>query len=384
LKIARQIVALLIGCAFLISAWSDSDASKTAALRTASPAAQEEFQVPSSSPCFAALSGGFICSAANDEAARLLRAHGFAGAVVVEDARSGALVAFASASAVDARAGGEILNSALGVTSAILPLSTSKVFLAASWWDHEAEAAASKTCKSRQCMTDAEVREMLVTGSDSEGKRLALELRQAIGGERVLADLNGYGIPAGVSNRNSLDAHFWGAIDPELREKLTPASAYASVAQDTPDNDWASAFSIGETGFSVTLLHISRFLQAVGNGGLMVAPVARVHAGTTRGDRDGVGKRVMQASTAKRLQSALIDNVERGTASGIRGRMGNTWRIGGKTGTNSDPDGIFAGLVFDAAGVARYAFATYIKRGGRGGGVAAEVSADVMRFIVGN
>lgn len=252
---------LLIGCAFLIGPWSNSDAGKTASPRSASPAAQKKFQIPSSSPCFAALSGGFVCTAANDEAVRLLQAHGFAGAVVVEDVRSGALVAFASARAVSTRASGDIPNSALSVTSPILPLSIAKVFLAASWWDHEAEAAASKTCKSRPCMTDAEVHEMLVTGSDAAGKRLALELRQAIGGERVLADLNGYGIPVTVSKRNSPDTHFWGAIDLELREKLIPASAYVSVARDAPDADWTSAFSIGETGFSVTLLHISRFCR---------------------------------------------------------------------------------------------------------------------------
>jgi beta-lactamase class D len=69
---------------------------------------------------------------------------------------------------------------------------------------------------------------------------------------------------------------------------------------------------------------------------------------------------------------------------GILGRMGQKWKLGGKTGTNSDPDGIFAGLVCDASGAPRYAFATYIKLGGKGGGVAAEVSADLMKFIVGN
>jgi cell division protein FtsI/penicillin-binding protein 2 len=194
--------------------------------------------------------------------------------------------------------------------------------------------------------------------------------------------LNAYGFPAGAPNHSAADEHFWGFIEPALRDKLIPASAYVSVRSDAADEDWASAFSIGETGFGVTLLHISRFMQAVGNGGVMVAPSARIHGSAGTGNASE--KRVMQASTAEHLQSAMLDNVERGTAMGIRERMGDRWKIGGKTGTNSDPDGIFAGLVFDASGAPRYAFATYVKLGGKGGGLAAEVSADLMKFIAGN
>jgi hypothetical protein len=64
--------------------------------------------------------------------------------------------------------------------------------------------------------------------------------------------------------------------------------------------------------------------------------------------------------------------------------VGDKWKIGGKTGTNSAEDGTFAGIVCDAHGVPRYSFAAFIKGGGKGGGVAAEVSADLMKFIVGN
>jgi cell division protein FtsI/penicillin-binding protein 2 len=308
---------------------------------------------------------------------------------VVQDVHSGALVAFASSAAIDAKTSSAIQHSRLDVTSPILPLSLSKVFLASSWWDHESEAIVSKTCKSKECMSDADVHELLVSGLDSAGKRLALELRQAVGGEKVLQDLRAYGFPAAVQSAPGADENFWGEIEANLRDQLTPASSYVSVRKDAADEDWASAFSIGETGFRVTLLHISRFLQAVGNGGVMVPPIARIHDGVQKEDRtttahSASAKKVMLTSTAKLLQSAMLDNVQRGSGTGILGRMGNDWKIGGKTGTNSDPDGIFAGLVFDPQGRPRYAFATYVKRGGKGGGVAAEISADLMKFIIGN
>jgi cell division protein FtsI/penicillin-binding protein 2 len=373
--------AALLNCISLFGLLCCLGYSKNIAAANVDGAPRERAsQFSHASPCAAALSSGIICAAANEEGLRLLRQRGFAGAVVVEDVRSGALVAYASLLDIDSKGPGEVRTSALNVTSPILPLSVSKVFLAASWWDNG--AAASKACKAKACMSDAEVHEMLVSGSDSAGKKLALELRQIAGGEKALKDMNAYGFPAEVAKHPVVDENFWGFIEPALRDKLIPASAYISVKNDTADEDWASAFSIGETGFNATLLHISRFMEAIGNGGVMIAPSARIHAEAVV--KPDSGMRVMQASTAEHLQSAMLDNVLRGTAVGILGRMGDKWKIGGKTGTNSDPDGIFAGLVFDASGAPRYAFATYIKRGGKGGGVAAEVSADLVKFIVGN
>ncbi|HEV3455513.1 MAG TPA: penicillin-binding transpeptidase domain-containing protein, partial [Thermoanaerobaculia bacterium] len=132
--------------------------------------------------------------------------------------------------------------------------------------------------------------------------------------------------------------------------------------------------------------------QAVGNGGEMIAPLARTREpaapGTAAaGSGTSRGQRIMRAETARRLQLAMLDAVQRGSAAGIRERLGGQWKIGGKTGTGpggAHPyDGCFVGLVFDPRGEPRYTVATYIKAGGRGGGVAAEVSADLARFLVG-
>lgn len=139
----------------------------------------------------------------------------------------------------------------------------------------------------------------------------------------------------------------------------------------------------------MTLLHLSRFLQAIGNDGVMVPPVARAAAGEPAVPLSGrqVGNTVMvRAGTARKLQAAMIDTVLRGTATGIRGRLGGEWLIGGKTGTGPGDvrpwDGCFAGLVFDGNRVARYAVVSYIRRGGRGGGAAAELAAELVKSML--
>jgi cell division protein FtsI/penicillin-binding protein 2 len=185
---------------------------------------------------------------------------------------------------------------------------------------------------------------MLINSLDAPGKEAAVALRHTLGTDRMLAAFKAYGLPSA----------------------LPPA---------TSDADWGAALSIGEIGFQTTALQIVSFLQAVGNGGIRIDLPPR--AGTIR---------IMQEDTARELRTALLDTVERGTGRGIRGHVKSGWRIGGKTGTgpaaHQPYDGWFAGLAFDDKGVPRYAFATLILGGGKGGGIAAEVSADVINFLV--
>ncbi len=99
----------------------------------------------------------------------------------------------------------------------------------------------------------------------------------------------------------------------------------------------------------------------------------------------------MQKSTALRLQSAMRDTVQRGTARSIAKALESTgWQIGGKTGSGPGPmpigpqsDGWFAGLIFDSQGKARFEIATFVRHGGPGGGNAAKVSAELTRYIIG-
>jgi cell division protein FtsI/penicillin-binding protein 2 len=148
--------------------------------------------------------------------------------------------------------------------------------------------------------------------------------------------------------------------------------------------------SIGERRFVATALHLSRFLQAVGNDGVMLAAVARDEAGP---GSTIPATRVMSESAALKLQRLMRGTVERGTAKSalpILARSG--WSIGGKTGTGPEPgttdagprsDGCFAGLIFDPQGKSRFTVVTFVKHGGFGGGNAARISAEVALFLSG-
>ena len=98
----------------------------------------------------------------------------------------------------------------------------------------------------------------------------------------------------------------------------------------------------------------------------------------------------MDESTALRLQSAMRDTVQRGTARSIANTLAGTgWQIGGKTGSGALlrkghlVDGWFAGLIFDPQQRARFTVATFVRSGGYGGENAAQISAALARYLVG-
>jgi hypothetical protein len=265
-------------------------------------------------PCVCTLLAGMMAYQAHAQSPEsLFQARHLAGAIVMQDVRTGATVVSASASQ--------------DVNAPVLPLSTTKLLIAASFLEHGHGVLD----------TDA----LIVHGSDRAGRELALGLRRSLGSGTLLADLARFGF---------------------ARCGQPPCVSLSPV---TGDADWVDTLSIGERRITVTLPQLSRFLRAVGD--------------------DGMG--IMRRATARRLQAAMLDTVEKdGTAHGIEGRAGPGWRIGGKTGSGPGDarptDGIFAGLVFDARGVARYTVVTYVRRGGFGGGAAAELSADVARAVV--
>jgi len=234
---------------------------------------------------------------------------------------------------------------------------------------------------------------MLVGGSDSAGRQSAVALRKSAGTQKVLEDFARYGLVqrTGLSR----DVNFWGELAPVWKGYLIPAPAYVSLTEETKDEEWAETLSLGETNMSVTALHISRFLQAVGNGGLLLTPIAREERSVTKSN---VSRRefnnpirMMQESTALRLQSAMRDTVQRGTAESIAKTLQDTgWQIGGKTGSGpallpkgDQVDGWFAGLIFDPQGRARFTVATFVRSGGTGGQNAAQISAALARYLIG-
>ena len=298
---------------------------------------------------------------------------------VVQQVSTGALVLFASTE-----------PDKLDVSTPVLPLSLSKVFLAASWWDHnlpdrEFESVhGTEHAENPAYRKRVNVQEMLVGGSDSAGIQMALALRKAVGTGAVLDDLRRFGF-------NRSGQSFWAQIDPAWNVRLRVQTANASL-NDLSDQAWGSALSIGESHMTISALQVSQFFQAVGNGGVSCSPVAL----RLREDSHGVSERgciapsrMMSVTTAKRLMNAMLDTVKRGTASGISATLKDVgWSIGGKTGTggmkgapSSEQDGWFAGLIFDGKLKARFTVATFTRRGGRGGGNAAEISAAVAHYL---
>lgn len=330
-----------------------------------------------SSPCTRALAQHAVCAAANQHTLDYMKANHLTATTVVQDVRTGALVVFAASRPAE-----------VDVGSAVLPLSVVKIFLAAIWWQHKDanEFAASDTSR-------VAVHEMIVSGSDNAGRLTAAELRKTVGTDRIIKDLEAFGFPHKASLTNfRRDEKFWSEVANLWRDRLSPSASYHSLSASTSDSEWGYDLSIGEAGFQVNALSISRFLQAVGNGGVMLSPSARTEAFTPSESANVVKTRItphriIRESAALKLQAAMRDVVQRGTAKGIALALYDTgWSIGGKTGSSGpvgpQSDGWFAGLIFDTHREARFTIAAFVRHGGTGGGNAAKLSADLARYLI--
>lgn len=233
----------------------------------------------------------------------------------------------------DVATGAVVASVGLGRDAAapVLPLSVIKLYTSALWWEHDRGEGAF-VVRGRHVT----VHDMLVDGWDRPGEEMAVELRRALGARAMLAELRGYGLATGLT-----------------------------LPADADDARWGSALSIGEHDAVVTLPIVAGFLRAIGGGVALLRP-----------------------ETRQRLQSAMRDAVERGTARSAGARLGaagaSDWRLGGKTGTGPfgpEPhDGWFAGLIFDRT-APRYTVAVFVERRGPGGGVAAGIAAEITRLL---
>jgi cell division protein FtsI (penicillin-binding protein 3) len=164
--------------------------------------------------------------------------------------------------------------------------------------------------------------------------------------------------------------------------------------------DWtasrAANVPIGQ-GVSVTTVQLASIYQTIANDGVRIPPriVRSVTSpdGTARAAKQAQATRVISASTAADMRYMLEAVVgEGGTAP--RGAI-EGFRVGGKTGTAQRPNpdcGCYRGggyvtsfVGFAPADHPRYVVAVDLERptgGGDGGGVAAPVFADVMRYAL--
>lgn len=329
---------------------------------------QSENQEPA--VCAAALSSRTVCDAANAQALKLFR--DLHAVTVMQEVHTGSLVMFAASD-----------PAAFDVNTSVPPLSPVKLMLAASYWDHKLPDPFSSRGVS--------VSQMIVNGDDNAERRIARALRKAIGTQAVLRDLDRYGFPSGaLAERNA--PTFWAELPPQWKDRLTPAPTGVAMNGQTSIKDWEDTLSLGEQRFTMTPLSLSRFLQAIGNDGVMVQPTVRASEDAPSSASNAIPKatRIMEKTTALKMQAAMRGVVEGGTAKSAAPILAETrWQIGGKTGTGPGPnppgpesDGCFAGLIFDPGGVARFTVVTFVKHGGFGGGNAARISAELGRFVV--
>ena len=135
----------------------------------------------------------------------------------------------------------------------------------------------------------------------------------------------------------------------------------------------------------VTVMGVSRFIQAIANDGVMLPPTIEAELA---GDPPS-GERVMEEETAEKLQQAMRLVVERGTGTAVLPSLrGSGWTMGGKTGTAEVADrpdnGWFAGILFDAEGEPRYTVVSFLEGGGPGGAMPATIAGAVARQLIDN
>ncbi|HST62023.1 MAG TPA: M56 family metallopeptidase, partial [Longimicrobium sp.] len=309
-----------------------------------------------------AAGGSTLCPDLEDALGGMLAGQAPGASAIVQDVRTGAVLAYAAAG-----------DDARGLTEPVLPASVWKLVVAALWWE-QGLGDGELACPARLDMGGGRVvrnggrsparlagpGEMLVRSCNTAAAGMALRLRDVLGEQGVLDGVRRMGFGAGADSGAARDTAFWATRSAGFRARMSPARGRVAL-----DGGWAG-FSVGTADVEASPLHVARFLQAIGNGGTMLAPtVDAALAG------QGAGQRVMSAATAGRLQSAMLDVVRRGTGTAAAEALGaSPWRLGGKTGTAGNgtgrEDGWFAGLAFDGDGRARYVVVVRLPGGGPG------------------
>lgn len=325
---------------------------------------------------------------ATTEASRLLQATGRPGAVVVQDVETGAVMAYAATGAPE--------DAPLGIRRYAAPGSVFKLAVAALWWERGlpdgpmpcpaslevAPGTHLRNYQERALGTLNGPREMLTFSCNTAAARMAAEMRARMGADAVAEGYRSLGFtPYASEPPAGTDRTFWASSSSAWQRRMSPPPARIRISNSTSSAEWAQ-LAIGQGPVDVTVLHISRLLQAIGNDGVMLRPTLEWALATAADD----GNRAMRPETAARLREAMLDVVERGTARGVRGTLtGTGWRLGGKTGTaqvaGREDDGWFAGLLFGPYGHARYTVVTYLRGGGPGGGAPARVTAGMARHL---
>jgi hypothetical protein len=288
-----------------------------AAVLLAAPAARA-----ADGPCAVAILHGARCEAANEKARDLLNARGLAGAVVIRDVRTGAVL-------VSAERGGA--NARFDANTPVLPLSVMKLYLAAEAWEHSTAP-------------DQRLTDLVAEGVDSEGRAIAVDLDAKVPRSAVVSDLARMGLSS------------------------CGAAPCTWLSASVSDKRWADAFSLGEADVATTVDDLSAFVRVIGDDGV---GSDRVLSAATAHKLQAAMRATVTRGSARRVDGR------------VRGGWTLGGKTGTGPATQHPYDGVFAGLAFDPRGVPRYAFAIYLAHGGPGAEAPAETVSDLLNFALG-
>lgn len=323
--------------------------------------------------------GGAVCRDGTRKALSLLERAGHGGAVVMQRVGTGEVVAYAAAAPAE--------EGRSGAVPLVSPASVAKLTVAALWWEGGL-GDRPRPCPARAVLPSGGVvshfagrdqgtirvpHQMIVSSCNTAAAQMAVELQERFGRERFAGTLRAFGFGG---DGGAADAGFWAGGG--ARWTPPPQPSFGEAASLGTDELARAGAGVG--GLATTPLHVARFLHAVGNGGVMLAPrPAGAEAGSVE------GRRIMSAATAARLQEAMAAVVTEGTATRALPQLEwSRWRLGGKTGTvsgrNGALDGWFAGLAYGPDGRAEYAVVVYLRGGGAGGEAPVGIAAEMTRF----
>ncbi|HEX2211314.1 MAG TPA: penicillin-binding transpeptidase domain-containing protein [Longimicrobium sp.] len=329
-----------------------------------------------------------ICSQPTRAAYQLLDATNLNGAVIIQDVQTGALVAYAATGGPE--------DPPFGIKRYAPPGSVFKLAVAALWWENDIPEQ-RMACPPYIQIGNARIRNfesheyaslrvpdgMLRVSCNTAAVRMALEMRQRLGVEAFRDAYQRFGFVTYSGGPPSpSEPDFWNTGNAAWAQRMTPPPVRVRFAERFSQHEWGQ-IAIGQGPVDVTPLAISRFLQAIGNSGVMMPPTLEWEQMEKRGE----GRRIMRESTSRKLQEAMLQVVDSGTAVSAKARLAGTgWDLAGKTGTADvagapRPDAWFAGLMYGPDGRARYTIVVYLQRGGQGGRVAAPIAGEMTRFM---
>jgi cell division protein FtsI/penicillin-binding protein 2 len=337
-----------------------------------------------------------LCGDLTARAWQLLASTKLPGAVVMEDVQTGAVVAYAATGGPD--------DPPFGIKRYAPPGSVFKLALTALWWENNLPDDITIPCPPRIQITPrasignfegealGELQgplEMLVPSCNTAAIWMAQYMVEHIGKQAFVDAYQRYGFetyPNAKSAPRDTTYSFWDTSSRDWARRMTPPPSRIRISQKTGPAEFAQ-MAIGQGPVDVTVMGVSRFIQAIGNDGVMVPPKIEWESVQQALKDKEQGRRIMSQKVALKLQTAMIAVVDRGTAASSQDYfMGTGWDLGGKTGTAQIPgrhdDGWFAGLMFDPTGHPRYTVVVYLQGGGPGGKMPAGIGGQMLHALV--